>query len=44
MEYEKFRKIEDAKPQAVDSHFEDAVERTKRLTGKGLVKKQRGPQ
>lgn len=43
-EYEKFRKIEDAKPEAVDSHFEDAIERTKRLAGKGQTKKQRGAQ
>ena len=32
-EYEKYGAIEDAKPQPVDSHFEQAIEKTKSLKG-----------
>jgi len=33
-EYEKFRAIEDAKPRAVDSHFDEAMGKAKRLSGR----------
>ena len=40
-EYEKYRAIEDAKPQPVDVHFEEAVEKTKKL-GSPAPKKRKG--
>jgi hypothetical protein len=33
-EYDKFRVLEDAKPQPVDAHFEEAIEQTKKLAAK----------
>lgn len=40
-EYEKYRAIEDAKPQAVDLHFEEAIERAKKF-GSAAPKKGKG--
>jgi len=33
-EYDKFRALEDAKPQPVDAHFEEAIEQTRKLVAK----------
>ena len=44
-EYDKFRKIEDSKPQPVDVHLEEAIEQTKRLSaakGKQKPKRDKG--
>lgn len=37
-EYDKFRALEDAKPQPVDAHFEEAIEQTKKLAAKAKRK------
>ena len=42
VEYDKFRAIEDSKPQPVDVHLEEAIEQTKRLSAaKGKQKPKR---
>ncbi len=42
-EYEKFLALEDAKPQAVDVHFEEAMKRTRKL-GSGSKRKRKEPE
>ena len=41
-EYDRFRALEDAKPQPVDAHFEEAIEQAKRLAAKGKRKSKGG--
>ena len=41
-EYDKFRALEDAKPQPVDAHFEEAIEQTKKLVAKAKRKPKGG--
>ena len=41
-EYEKFRVLEDAKPQPVDAHFEEAMEQTKKLAARSKRKRKEG--
>ena len=41
-EYDNFRALDDAKPQPVDVHFEEAIDRAKKLAVKGKLKPKRG--
>ena len=41
-EYDRFRAIEDAKPQSVDAHFEKAIEQAKKIAAKAKPKPKRG--